>query len=72
MSQSIPADVDTSLLSRFGAIVGSKYLITAPAAQEPYLVELRGLYRGRAPAVLMRALKRTLDPNNILNLGKVL
>src|SRR6202011_1258546 len=44
--------VDTSLLDRFGAIVGCKYLITDPAAQEPYLVELRGLYHGRTPAVL--------------------
>src|SRR5437660_11782155 len=52
MSRSVSADVDTSLLDRFGAIVGSKYLITDLAAQEPYLVELRGLYRGRTPAVL--------------------
>jgi FAD/FMN-containing dehydrogenase len=45
-------EVDAGLLDRFAAIVGNKYLITDPAAQEPYLVELRGLYRGRTPAVL--------------------
>src|SRR6202045_500261 len=45
-------EVDAGLLGRFAAVVGSKYLITDPAAQEPYLVELRGLYRGRTPAVL--------------------
>jgi D-lactate dehydrogenase (cytochrome) len=45
-------EVDAGLLDRFAAIVGSKYLITDPAAQEPYLVELRGLYRGHTHAVL--------------------
>jgi FAD/FMN-containing dehydrogenase len=45
-------DVDARLLARFRDIVGSKYLITDPAAQERYLVELRGLYHGRTPAVL--------------------
>jgi FAD/FMN-containing dehydrogenase len=45
-------EVDASLLDRFAAIVGSKYLITEPAAQELYLVEPRGLYHGRTPAVL--------------------
>jgi D-lactate dehydrogenase (cytochrome) len=46
------SELDASLLDRFAAIVGSKYLITDPAAQEPYLVELRGLYHGHTPAVL--------------------
>jgi len=45
-------ELDAGLLDRFAAIVGSKYLITDAAAQEPYLVELRGLYHGRTPAVL--------------------
>ncbi len=44
--------LDASLVARFGDIVGGKYLITDPAAQEPYLVEQRGLYHGRTPAVL--------------------
>src|SRR5437660_7555434 len=44
--------VDPGLLAHFGAVVGSKYMITDPAAQEPYLVELRGLYHGRTPVVL--------------------
>jgi FAD/FMN-containing dehydrogenase len=42
--------VKSSFLVRFGGIVGSKYLITEPAEQEPDLIELRGLYHG--PAVL--------------------
>src|SRR5260370_16347995 len=40
------------LLARFAAIVGKKYAVTAPAAQAPYLVEMRGLYHGRTPLVL--------------------
>ncbi|MEX0752299.1 MAG: FAD-binding oxidoreductase [Xanthobacteraceae bacterium] len=44
--------LNSSLLARFAAIVGEKYAITDPAAQEAYLVEGRGLYRGRTPVVL--------------------
>jgi D-lactate dehydrogenase (cytochrome) len=51
-SQLATRGVDAGLLARLGGIVGSKYLITDPAAQEPYLVELRGLYHGSTPAVL--------------------
>jgi FAD/FMN-containing dehydrogenase len=40
------------LLARFVAIVGEKNAITDPAEQEAYLVENRGLYHGRTPAVL--------------------
>jgi len=40
------------LLSRFAAIVGDKYAITDPAAQAPYLVEMRDLFRGHSPMVL--------------------
>jgi len=40
------------LIARFAAIVGDKYAITEPAAQEPYLIEGRGIYRGRTPVVL--------------------
>lgn len=40
------------LLRRFAAIVGEKYAITDPQAQEPYLVEMRDLYRGHTPLVL--------------------
>jgi D-lactate dehydrogenase (cytochrome) len=43
---------DADLLARFAAIVGAKYAITDPQAQEPYLIELRGLYHGRTPLVL--------------------
>src|SRR5262249_17046279 len=45
-------EIDASLLDRFAVIVGRKYLITDAVEQEPYLVELRGLYRGHTPAVL--------------------
>ena len=40
------------IVSRFVAIVGEKYAITDPVQQEGYLVENRGLYRGRTPVVL--------------------
>jgi D-lactate dehydrogenase (cytochrome) len=50
--QSEARGFDAALFARFGDIVGDKYLITDPAAQEPYLVEQRGLYHGRTPAVL--------------------
>jgi FAD/FMN-containing dehydrogenase len=42
----------SDLLARFIAIVGEKNAITDPAEQEGYLVENRGLYHGRTPAVL--------------------
>ncbi len=44
--------LDPELLSRFAAIVGTRYAITDKAAQEPYLVEMRDLYHGRTPVVL--------------------
>jgi len=40
------------LLARFRAIVGDKYAITDPQAQQAYLVEMRDLYRGYTPVVL--------------------
>ncbi len=44
--------LDPELLSRFAAIVGTKYAVTDKSAQEPYLVEMRDLYHGRTPLVL--------------------
>jgi FAD/FMN-containing dehydrogenase len=44
--------LDAGLLARFAAIVGDRYAITDPAAQERYLIELRGLYHGHTPVVL--------------------
>jgi FAD/FMN-containing dehydrogenase len=41
-----------ALLGRFSDIVGPADAITDPADQEPYLIEARGLYRGRTPLVL--------------------
>jgi D-lactate dehydrogenase (cytochrome) len=40
------------LLDRFRKIVGEKFAITDPRAQEAYLVEMRDLYHGRTPVVL--------------------
>src|SRR5580704_14842099 len=39
-------------IPRFSAIVGERHAVTDPVAQEPYLVEGRGLYHGRTPLVL--------------------
>jgi D-lactate dehydrogenase (cytochrome) len=52
MTRAAVAVSASDLLSRFAAIVGARYAITDPAAQEPYLVEQRDLYRGRTPVVL--------------------
>src|SRR5690242_14169651 len=40
------------LLKRFTAIVGEKYAITDPQMQQPYLVEMRDLFRGETPVIL--------------------
>jgi FAD/FMN-containing dehydrogenase len=50
-SQPVPA-LAPDLLARFIAIVGQKYAVTDPQAQEPYLVEMRDLFHGRTPVVL--------------------
>ena len=42
-------------LARMKAVVGPKGFIDAPAEMAPYLVERRGLYQGRAAAVLQPA-----------------
>ena len=47
-----PPLTSPDLLSRFAQIVGERYAITDPAAQEPYLVEMRDLYHGATPMVL--------------------
>ncbi len=47
-TRALPAD----LLDRFIGIVGQKYAVTDPSAQEPYLVEMRDLYHGRTPVIL--------------------
>jgi FAD/FMN-containing dehydrogenase len=44
--------VSPDLLPRFAAIVGERYAITDPTAQEPYLIEMRDLYHGATPMVL--------------------
>jgi FAD/FMN-containing dehydrogenase len=46
------APLSPELIGRFSEIVGGAYAITDPADQEPYLIEARGLYRGRTPLVL--------------------
>jgi FAD/FMN-containing dehydrogenase len=44
--------LDPALLARFAAIVGEKYAITDLQAQQPYVLEMRDLYRGRSAMVL--------------------
>ncbi len=44
--------LSADLLARFIDIVGQKYAVTDPSAQEPYLVEMRDLYHGHTPVVL--------------------
>ena len=41
------------LIAKFAAIVGEKYAVTNKAAQEPFVLESRGLYRGHTPLVLL-------------------
>jgi FAD/FMN-containing dehydrogenase len=52
MNEHIRPALSPDLLARFVAIVGPKYAVTAPADQEPYLVEMRDLYHGHTPVVL--------------------
>ena len=44
-----------ALIKALEAIVGAKGLTTDPAAMAPYLDETRGLYTGRAPAIVKPA-----------------
>jgi FAD/FMN-containing dehydrogenase len=43
---------DAELFDRLAALVGSRNVVTAEADMAPHLVERRGLYRGRAKAVV--------------------
>ncbi|MDP3526815.1 MAG: FAD-binding oxidoreductase [Hoeflea sp.] len=43
---------DPALIARFAALTGAPNALTADAAIEPHLIELRGLYRGESPLVL--------------------
>jgi FAD/FMN-containing dehydrogenase len=52
MNPRVKPPVASGVLPRFAAIVGERYAITDPAAQAPYLVEMRDLYRGATPMVL--------------------
>jgi FAD/FMN-containing dehydrogenase len=52
MTRAAVAVTASDLLSRFAEIVGPRYAVTDPSAQEPYLVEQRDLYHGRTPMVL--------------------
>src|SRR3954467_4444163 len=52
MNEHVKPSILPALLSQFAAIVGERYAITDPAMQEPYLKEMRDLYRGRTPMVL--------------------
>src|SRR3954453_11314694 len=52
MNEHVKPSILPALLSQFAAIVGERYAITDPAMQEPYLKEMRDLYRGHTPMVL--------------------
>src|SRR5690242_14352645 len=52
MNEQLRRAPSPDLLPRFAAIVGDRYAITDPAALEPYLVEGRGIYRGRSSMLL--------------------
>ena len=52
MNEQLRRAPSPDLLPRFAAIVGDRYAITDPAALEPYLIEGRGLYRGRSSMLL--------------------
>src|SRR3954471_19570946 len=52
MNEHVKPSILPALLSQLAAIVGERYAITDPAMQEPYLKEMRDLYRGRTPMVL--------------------
>jgi FAD/FMN-containing dehydrogenase len=44
--------IPPELIARFAAIVGSRHALTDANDIEPYMIEDRGLYRGRSPLVL--------------------
>ena len=47
-----PTRDQESVLARFAGIVGPAHIVTDAADMQPYLVEWRGYYQGRSPAVL--------------------
>ncbi len=59
--------LDPTLLRRFAAIVGEKYAVTDADAQQPYLIEMRDLYRGHTPVVLRPG--TVAEVTNILKLA---
>src|SRR5260221_7692336 len=52
MNDRLGPSISSDVLTRFARIVGDRYALTDPAAIEPYMIEQRGLYRGRSPLVL--------------------
>jgi D-lactate dehydrogenase (cytochrome) len=52
MNPRVKPPVSPDLLARFAQIVGERYAVTDAASQEPYLKEMRDLYRGHTPMVL--------------------
>jgi FAD/FMN-containing dehydrogenase len=51
----VDGDISSSLLDQFDAVVGSAGLVTRSDDLAPYLVEWRGLFHGRAPALVAPA-----------------
>src|SRR5215831_17431191 len=56
--------MSADLITRFAAIVGDRYAVTAPSEMAPYLTEERGLYQGRSPLVLR--------PGNVTEVAAIL
>ncbi|MFA6264382.1 MAG: FAD-binding oxidoreductase [Pseudolabrys sp.] len=52
MNEQVRPPLSPDLLARFAKIVGDKYAVTDPAALEPHLIEMRGLYHGRTPMMM--------------------
>jgi FAD/FMN-containing dehydrogenase len=52
MPATAPDEISAETIARFAAIVRARNALTAPADVAPYLVEWRGLYRGRTAVVL--------------------
>src|SRR5215510_13661174 len=48
----VRSTLSADLLARFANIIGVKNTVTDKDAQAPYLVEMRGLYRGTSPMIL--------------------
>ncbi|MBI4189610.1 MAG: FAD-binding oxidoreductase [Betaproteobacteria bacterium] len=54
-AMSAQPEISADLLTRLAAIAGARGLVTDPGAMAPYLTDWRGLYQGRAAAIVRPA-----------------